>query len=978
MARLEDDVKRIGTALFGAMKGEKPGLFSGERWTTEILEWAMKNKAFKTEMFRFVDVFPVLGDSEAVSRHIDEYLLRPGIEAPGVIRLALKGAGIAGFTRRMAADQIAKNLRGMAGRFIAGETAEGALPVLLSLRRAGQAYSVDLLGEAVVGNGEAATYERRVLGTLETLADAARRYDPNPLLDTDDAGAIPRVDLSVKLTALDSQLNAVGMARSVASASAALTRVFRHAEACGASVNVDMEHAATQHVIIAAFQAAALAVPNARVGIAMQAYLRSAERDIAELCRWAKDQRRRIQVRLVKGAYWDSETALADREGWPSPVFAHKAETDLAFEACLETLIGAGPWVKTAVGSHNVRSIAVALAHAEKARRPPGALEFQSLYGMAEPIRTALVASGKRVRVYAPIGELIPGMAYLVRRLLENTSNASWLRLGFVEGRPMAELLAPPSPPAKPREPPPPHAGFVNEPLRDLSLPAERAAIEHALKRLPPLEATPIIAGKGERGDAPAPRLSPNDLRTVVGTVQYASLEQTSRAIAVAASACDRLALIPVATRAEWLRGLARAMGERRAELTALIAVEVGKPWASADADVAEAIDFCRFYADDALRLFAANGVPGRTVFGETNRLFFLPRGVAAVIAPWNFPLAILTGMAVAALVTGNPVILKPAEQSSLVAARLVQLALAAGIPGDVFQLLPGLGEVVGQRLVEAPEVMTIAFTGSLAVGLAISEAAARPRPGQRGLKRVICEMGGKNAIIVDDDADLDDAILGVIESAFGFAGQKCSACSRVYVIGPRYELFCERLADAAQSLIVGSSLDPATRVGPVVDAESQQRLLGVIDAASGRARRLTPLPSLAPGAFVPPTVFADVPEGDSLLTNELFGPVVAVTRAASLEEALARVAESPYALTGGLFSRTPSHIALAMTHFRAGNLYINRATTGAMVGRQPFGGYGLSGGGTKAGGEGYLRHFVDMRVVTENTMRHGFTPELG
>ncbi len=978
MARVEEDIKRIGTALFGAMKGVKPGLFSGERWTTEILEWAMKNKAFKTEMFRFVDVFPVLGDSEAVSRHIDEYLLRPGIEAPGVIRLALKGAGISGFTRRMAADQIAKNLRGMAGRFIAGETAESALPVLSALRGAGQAYSVDLLGEAVVGADEAATYERRVLGTLDTLADAAGHYDPNPRLDTDDAGPIPRVDLSVKLTALDSQLSAVGFERSVASASTALTRVFRYAEARGASVNVDMEHALTQQVIIAAFQVAALAVPNARVGIAMQAYLRSAERDIAELCRWAKDQRRRIQVRLVKGAYWDSETAIADREGWPSPVFAHKAETDLAFEACLETLIGAGAWVKTAVGSHNVRSIAVALALADKARRPPGALEFQSLYGMAEPIRSALVASGQRVRVYAPIGELIPGMAYLVRRLLENTSNASWLRLGFVEGRPMSELLAPPVAPPKPKEAPTPPVGFVNEPLKDLALPAERAALQQALKRLVPLEATPVIAGKAERGDAPVPRVSPNDLRTLLGTVQYASLAQTSRAIAVAAGACERLAAVPVATRAEWLRALARSLGEHRAELTALMAAEVGKPWTSADADVAEAIDFCRFYADEALRLYAANAVPGRTVFGETNRLTVHPRGVAAVIAPWNFPLAILTGMAVAALVTGNPVILKPAEQSSLIAARLFQLALAAGIPGDVFQLLPGLGEVVGQRLVEAPEVMTIAFTGSVAVGLAITEQAARIRPGQRGLKRVICEMGGKNAIIVDDDADLDDAVLGVVESAFGFAGQKCSACSRVYVIGPRYELFCERLADAARSLIVGSSLDSATRVGPVVDAENQARLLAAIAAGSERARRLTPLPNLGPGAFVPPTVFMDVPEEDSLLTNELFGPIVAVTRATSLEDAFARVAESPYALTGALYSRTPSHIALATTHFRAGNLYINRATTGAMVGRQPFGGYGMSGGGTKAGGADYLRHFVDMGVVTENTMRHGFTPELG
>ncbi|MCA9546856.1 MAG: aldehyde dehydrogenase family protein, partial [Myxococcales bacterium] len=344
---------------------------------------------------------------------------------------------------------------------------------------------------------------------------------------------------------------------------------------------------------------------------------------------------------------------------------------------------------------------------------------------------------------------------------------------------------------------------------------------------------------------------------------------------------------------------------------------------------------------------------------------------------PWNFPLAILAGMTAAALVTGNAVIMKPAEQSMVIGLEIAQILLDAGAPKGALQCLPGFGEEIGAHLVAHPAVHTVAFTGSMAVGLEIWRQAGITHPGQARLKRVICEMGGKNAIIVDDDADLDEAVQGVVRSAFGFAGQKCSACSRVIVLDNQHDAFVERLVEATRSLKVGAATDPGVALGPVIEREAWHRLKGVIEAGKRTARLLVGGELVGPGHFVQPTVFDEVAPDDPLATQEHFGPVLAVLRAPSFDAALKLAVEgTPYALTGGLYSRTPSHIERAKREYRVGNLYINRSITGAIVGRQPFGGFGMSGGGTKAGGPDYLLSFVDPRTITENTLRRGFAPE--
>jgi RHH-type proline utilization regulon transcriptional repressor/proline dehydrogenase/delta 1-pyrroline-5-carboxylate dehydrogenase len=403
---------------------------------------------------------------------------------------------------------------------------------------------------------------------------------------------------------------------------------------------------------------------------------------------------------------------------------------------------------------------------------------------------------------------------------------------------------------------------------------------------------------------------------------------------------------------------------------------EVGKTWREADADVTETIDYLEFYGRELLRLDRPRHL--YPIPGETNEYFYQPRGVVVVIPPWNFPMAILTGMTAAALVTGNTVVLKPAIQSPVIAARLVELFSEAGVPHGVLNFLPGPGTEIGEFLVAHPHVHMIAFTGSRAVGCRINARAAELQEGQDHLKRVLAEMGGKNAILVDEDADLDEAVAGVTASAFGYAGQKCSACSRAIVHKAIYDAFLARLVEAARSLRVGPPEDPGSYLGPVIDATAQRRIRDYIEIGKQEGRLVlnTDVSALGDGYFVGPTIFADVPPLARIAQEEIFGPVLAVMKVNSFEEGLAVAMNTPYALTGGVYSRSPAHLAQARREFRVGNLYLNRKCTGAIVGRQPFGGFKMSGIGSKAGGPDYLLQFLEPRTVTENTVRHGFAPD--
>jgi RHH-type proline utilization regulon transcriptional repressor/proline dehydrogenase/delta 1-pyrroline-5-carboxylate dehydrogenase len=517
---------------------------------------------------------------------------------------------------------------------------------------------------------------------------------------------------------------------------------------------------------------------------------------------------------------------------------------------------------------------------------------------------------------------------------------------------------------------------FKNEPLTDFTIARNRERMKEALAKTRAelgQKYALVIGGKETWAAQEIVSINPTRPDEVVGRVAKAGRPEAEAALAAAREAFPKWSRTAVEERARVLERAGELMRQERFQLMAVEVFETGKNWTESDADVAEAIDFCDFYAQEMRRIASSRYV----VPGETSMHHYIPRGLAVVIAPWNFPLAILCGMSAAALVAGNCVIMKPSEQSSVIGARFMEILRRAGAPPGAINFLPGSGEEVGNFLVNHPEIDLIAFTGSREVGLKIYEAAGRTRPGQRQLKKVVCEMGGKNAAIIDSDADLDEAVPAALYSAFGYQGQKCSALSRLIVLRENYERALERLIEAARSLQAGPPEDPGSVIGPVIDRAAYERIRQYIELGKkeGRLAFQGETPE-GGGYFIPPTIFTDVSPRARIAQEEIFGPVLCVFKAGDLDAALALANDTEFALTGGFFSRSPGNIERARAEMQVGNLYINRGITGAMVARHPFGGFKMSGGGTKAGGRDYLPHFLLPRVVTENLMRRGFAPE--
>lgn len=516
-------------------------------------------------------------------------------------------------------------------------------------------------------------------------------------------------------------------------------------------------------------------------------------------------------------------------------------------------------------------------------------------------------------------------------------------------------------------------APFANEAVLELRRATVRAQLEDALRvvdhRLPLNLGVTVGQDVGGNGSAELVSTDPGQPERLVARGASATADDVAGAVSVASEGFRTWSAVGARERAEALIRAADWMRERRFELAALEVRECAKPWVEADADVCEAIDFLNYYARGAIEL--ATGRQLIQVPGERNELRYVPRGVTAVISPWNFPLAIPCGMTAAALAAGNSVVLKPAEQSPGCAVRLLQALRAGGVEPAAIALLPGGGDV-GAALVAHPGVSTIAFTGSLAVGLQIVRAAAEPFPAQRHFKRVVAELGGKNCVLVDSDADLDDAVPAIVSSAFAYAGQKCSAASRVLAHEAIFEQLCERVAGAVRVLVVGQAEDLGTEVPPLIEEEAQQRVDGYRRLAESGRILASREPVPGRGWFCPPTVATELDPSSPVLSQEVFGPLLTVEPIVDIEHGCDVVEGLPYALTGGLFARDPSTVRYVRSRTPVGNLYVNRGITGAKVGRQPFGGNRLSGTGSKAGGPDYLLQFVEPQAVSENTMRHG------
>jgi RHH-type transcriptional regulator, proline utilization regulon repressor / proline dehydrogenase / delta 1-pyrroline-5-carboxylate dehydrogenase len=973
---LEPTILRIGEQLAQLSAGLSPSMFDSRWWSQAAINLAMKDVSFKTRLFQFIDVLPVVHDDERVVSLAEEYFGQESGELFG-LQWGLKALASTHIGARLTGKSTRKHIEQMAKTFIAGATIEEAVPTLSQLWNDGRAWSVDLLGEATISEQEADRYRDQCLAALTALGQATKTWSSDALLERDHLGPIPRVQLSLKVSALSSRLDPIDPAGSYESVAARLRPLVDLAQSIPAGLIFDMEQAETKRLILHMFKrlfAEQAYRGYSHAGLALQAYHRETEQDIQDLIPWVRQRGVPVTIRLVKGAYWDADTVRYRQAGWPIPLFEQKAETDLNYERLIPVLFHHADLIRPAFGTHNLRTLATVEAHAESLGLPPEAREYQMIFGMAEPFQQAMVKFGRRVRLYTPVGQLLPGMAYLVRRLLENTSNESFLKKEYVESQPLTKLLAPPTVSPHDSHIKTTTAGqnFANEPHSDFSQAHVRRAMQLAISTV-----RSQLAQRWEGRSSSVTLTGPwfeshNPCRPdeIVAQVRSASVTDLNDIIKQAHKEWVSWRRTAPDVRSEILRKAASELSRRRFELAAWEIVEVGKPWREADADVAEAIDFLRYYADEMDR----KGQPVRlgTSPGELNQRMYGPRGLTAVLAPWNFPLAIPTGMVSAALVSGNPVLFKPSERSPHLGVLLTDILLTAGVPTGCLTCLPG-GPEIGQALVAHPEVVTIAFTGSKTVGLHILNETSRVSPGQRMVKRVIAEMGGKNAIIVDETADLDEAITGVITSFSGYAGQKCSACSRVIVHRAVYDSFVMRLQEAVLSLEIGDPVDPGTRVGPVIDARAQAGIRRYISIGLEEGRLLAQCPVAEEGYFVGPTVFVEIRPHHRLAQEEIFGPVLAVIKADSFAEAIDLANGTDYALTGGVYTRSPVNLAIARERFDVGNLYLNRPITGALVARQPFGGHRFSGVGAKAGGEDYLSQFMIARVTSENTLRRGF-----
>ncbi len=968
MDTIEQQIQTIGKELLKLARQEEASLAKTQRWENALLDWCMESPELKIRIFRFIDVFPQLPSADSVIRHIREYFPQNEYKLPQALRTGILLTHPTILTKT-AIHHLTHNLfLKIAKLFIVAINETEAMKVLKELDAQGITCSIDLLGEKTTSEQEVDDYFKRYQALIRELGQM--KLGPH------------KQNVSVKLSTLDPNFDPIDPETTSQRVRARLRELIRLALNREVFIHIDMEEYILRDLtlkIVRDLLEEKEFKNGVPLGIVVQAYLKGAQQCLEGILTWAKSLAQPLTIRLVRGAYWDQEIMQAKEFNWPIPVFTQKNETDATFEHLTRRILREVPKVRLALATHNIRSIAHTIALIKSRNIDSKYYEFQLLYGMGAPLMGALRAMNYSPRMYMPIGDSVWGMAYLVRRLLENVSSQSFVRRGIHEKANVDEVLAPPKVVVAPSKEKPIQKIFFQEcpPLMffdvqvcenfQRSLKSVRSQLGQRL----PL----VIDGRHQEKSERLKTVSPNDGVTVIAHASKAEAHAVNEAIRAAESKFLFWAKKSVEERAQYLRTAAQWMMNNRYELAAMEVFEAGKPWREADADVKEAIDYLNFYAyaaEEIQRDQSLNSLPQ-----EFNSLMLRPRGVTVVIAPWNFPIAILTGMSAAALVTGNTVVLKPAEQSVFCGWKVFEAYRQAGIPDGVVNFLTGEGETIGPLLVEDPRVAVIAFTGSKAVGLDIAKRANAPNNVGRYLKKLIIEMGGKNACIVDETADFDQAIPAVLHSAFSYAGQKCSALSRLIVVNSIYESFMSRLVQAAKSFPVGDPTQPHVKCGPVIEKGAQERILAAIEKGrkTGRILFQADIACLKEGYYVPPTIITDLPENFSLLQEEIFGPVLTATRVKTLDEALQKVNDTDFALTGGIFSRTPSHIEQAKKEFEVGNLYINRSITGAVVGRHPFGGYNMSGTGTKAGGINYLKEFCIERTISENISRHGFAP---
>jgi len=951
-------------------------------WLDQLIKRTTSEEDFRIQALRFIDVLPSLKNDHELAEHLQEYF--SDLQLPRFAEWGLKHSD-QGWSTRIAAPTIRYTLRGLARKFMGGYKLHHAMSCISRLRHEQMNFTLDLLGEATISDSECEDYTNKYLEILCSLSEPVNNWSNNSLLDISHAAQSPRLNLSIKLSSLFSQITSPAPQDSINAICKRLRLVLRSSMKHNAFITIDMEQYDFKHIVLGCFRKIIMEdefISWPHIGLAMQAYLKDTYQDIIELIELLKQRSTPVTIRLVRGAYWDYETVIATQNNWTCPVWEYKSDTDLNYEKCLALLLKSNLLIHTAIATHNPRSIAYSMALIDQLKLNNDQFEFQMLYGMSDTLKPALVNLGYRLRIYVPFGETLPGMAYLVRRLLENSSGQSMLdaSLGKQDKLIFKSSFSPPSSTKKTIQLKSVKINsfknisflrFTNsKTCYDFKSAIDK--VETSLGQNYPI----IINGKEISTEEKIASYNPASPLQLIGSVSSANHKLADEALESAKNSFNSWSATSVRTRADYLRRVASLLSKRRMEFAAWQILEAGKNWQEADGDVCEAIDFLNYYA-----LQSENILNGKTIniSGEFNHINYRACGVSLIISPWNFPLAILCGMLSAAIVTGNTCILKPSSLTPVTASKFMQLWQEVGLPNGVINFLPGPGKVVGEYLARKPDINIISFTGSQQVGTNLIKIAAKIQPDQNHIKKVISEMGGKNAIIVDSDADLDDAVLGVVHSAFCFQGQKCSATSRVIVVDNIYNKFVKRLIETTKSLTIGDPVNPFNLIGPVIDKPSYERITQIIKLGQQTAtsHNYETAADTEDGYYIKPCIFTDVDPLSPLAQEEIFGPVLSVIKADDFISAIDIANNTRYALTGGVYSRQPSHLAYAQKKFLVGNLYLNRKTTGAMVNRQPFGGFKMSGAGSKAGGENYLHQFMDAYCVTENTLRRGFAPDV-
>ncbi|MGN6573021.1 MAG: bifunctional proline dehydrogenase/L-glutamate gamma-semialdehyde dehydrogenase PutA [Pseudolabrys sp.] len=888
-------------------------------------------------------------------------ILAPG-EPAGVLRGLAQRIGLP------AVRAAARNaMRVLGNHFVMGQTIGEAVRRSHKGEAAHYRYSFDMLGEGARTAKDAERYFASYLTAIESIGASA---GGNALPD--------QPGISVKLSALHPRYEATNRDRVLAALVPDVLELARAAKQGELNFTIDAEEADRLELSLDVL-AAVFADPSLRgwdgFGLAIQAYQKRARAVIAHVRDLGDALSSNLMVRLVKGAYWDTEIKRAQERGIADyPVFTRKAMTDLNYLACARDLVSAKR-IYPQFATHNALTIDSVIAIAGSSP-----FEFQRLYGMGDALyaRLHVLKPSIPCRIYAPVGGHKDLLAYLVRRLLENGANSSFVMNAGDESVPVDKLLRAPSEiigrpeAARHRGLPLPARLFGDARLnssgaefgsRD-ALAALQAGIAQASHRA--ADAAPIIGGRIV--DLPrSERKSPIDGATIVGAVADADERLAGEAVTAAIAGFAAWSATPVDERASALERAADALEVNRGRLLHLLSLEGGKTLDDGVAEVREAVDFCRYYAAEARRHFTASlRMPGPT--GETNDLALRPRGVFVAISPWNFPLAIFIGQVAAALAAGNTVIAKPAEQTPLIAAEAVRILHASGVPRSALGLLPGDG-AVGAALVADPRIAGVVFTGSTEVARLINRAlAAKDGP----IVPLIAETGGINAMIVDSTALPEQVTDDVIISSFRSAGQRCSALRLLCVEEGIAEAVVEMIAGAARELNIGDPRDSSTHVGPVIDRDARDRLLAYIEAQRRRGRILHAGRAPEAGCFVAPHIVRLDDVGD--LKEEIFGPVLHVVtyKASELDQLVAAIRDKGYGLTLGIHSRLTETVSRVVRAFPAGNVYVNRNMIGAVVGVQPFGGFGLSGTGPKAGGPHYLLRFATEQTCTVNTAAIG------